>query len=427
MRPHALPTGTELGGYVLHGVLGTGASGTVYRATDAEGLPVALKLLHPEVAAGTDARIRLRREVTAQRSIRSPFVAKVVDAELDQAEAFVVTEQISGRTLEAAVAQGGAWSTDQLAELGDYLLQAVDAVHAAGVLHRDIKPANVMLREDGTPVLIDFGIAQDDTSARLTGTGQVVGTPGFVAAELLRGQNPTPATDRFAAAATLLRAATGRAPFGGGPIDAVLARVLEGSPDTAGLPEPIQQAFRAALSPVEASRLLLDALIRALQSGVFHEDLPPTAAFGGPAMPLQPLPPAAGEAGAALPDRFGHTAEGHRVAPGPAPPADATQPFDPEGHRELLPPVWDESPGLFPPGAAGAPEGLGPPDRLGPLGQPGLAALPAAGPDLGVPGLDDAAAQDLPGPAWRPLPSPDEVSPPKRRVLVACLRAAAAV
>jgi serine/threonine protein kinase len=370
MRPHALPIGTELGGYVLHGVLGAGASGTVYRATDAEGIRVALKLLHPEVAAGAEARTRLRREVAAQRRIRSPLVARVVDAELDQAEAFVVTELVEGETLDAAIAKQGPWPSDQLADLGERLVVAIEAVHQAGVVHRDIKPSNVMLRPDGSPVLIDFGIAQGDTSARLTGTGLVAGTPGFVAPELLRGDDPTPGSDRFAVAATLLRAATGRAPFGGGPVDAVLARVLEGAPDTGGLDQPIQQAFRAALSPVEASRLGLDDLVEALRSGQFEEALPPTAHLPGPA------------------------AAPTSVAFG-GPVGDATQPLSPDGRRELLEPLPASGLPVYAPSAAGATQ----------------------------PGVPDVA----PSPGFRDAIGLPPVGPPKCRLLVACLWVAAAV
>ncbi|MDR2564832.1 MAG: serine/threonine protein kinase [Bifidobacteriaceae bacterium] len=277
-----LPIGTELGGYVLAGVLGSGASGTVYRARDAEGLPVALKLLHPNSAADPASRQRLRREVAAQRAIRSPFVAQVVDAELDGAEAFIVTELVEGVSLARDITAHGPWTPEQLADLARDLDWALDAVHAAGVLHRDVKPSNVVLNKNGRPVLIDFGIAQDTGAGRLTAAGLVAGTPGFVSPELLRGADPSAESDRWAAAALLLNAATGRQPFGTGAVEAVLARVLDGVPDVEGLPPRIAKAFRQALTPDPDRRLGLSELASAINpvdtvvDGLGAERLPPT-------------------------------------------------------------------------------------------------------------------------------------------------------
>jgi serine/threonine protein kinase len=281
VRSITLPIGTELGGYVLAGVLGSGASGTVYRARDADGLAVALKLLHPSVAADVASRRRLRREVKAQRAIRSPFVAGVVDAELEGAEAFVVTELIEGTSLARDIAQNGPWEPADLAVLARDLAGALDAVHNAGVLHRDVKPANVVISKQGRPVLIDFGIAQDSEDGRLTAVGLVAGTPGFVSPDLLRGADPSAASDHWAAAALLLNAATGRQPFGTGTVEAVLARVLDGLADLDGLPEPIARAFERALTPDAASRLTLAQLADALDPAAANPldpDLEPTAA-----------------------------------------------------------------------------------------------------------------------------------------------------
>ncbi|MDR0366440.1 MAG: serine/threonine protein kinase [Bifidobacteriaceae bacterium] len=276
-----LPIGTELGGYVLSGVIGSGASGTVYRAKDADNLTVALKLLHPHMAANASSRQRLRREVRAQRSIRSPFVAQVVDAELDGAEIFIVTELVEGVSLARDITDNGPWAADSLAALALDLDEALDAVHQAQVVHRDIKPSNVVLSRDGRPVLIDFGIAQDVDEGRLTGTGLVAGTPGFVAPDLLRGGRPTPQSDRWAAVALLLNAATGRQPFGSGAIEAVLARVIDGQADVEGLPEHIAEAFLQALRPDPDRRLSLTDLAHVISpsrlSGLLDdEELPPT-------------------------------------------------------------------------------------------------------------------------------------------------------
>ncbi|MDR2347157.1 MAG: serine/threonine protein kinase [Bifidobacteriaceae bacterium] len=282
-----LPIGTQLGGYVLAGVLGSGASGTVYRAADAEGLTVALKLLHPSTAADPAARRRLAREVEAQRAIRSPFVARVVDVELDGAEVFIVTELVEGISLAGDIGKNGPWQDQDLALLAGDLDQALAAVHAAGVVHRDVKPSNVVLGRTGRPVLIDFGIAQGLDADRLTGAGLVAGTPGFVSPELLRGGHPTPESDRWAAAALLLNAATGRQPFGSGPIEAVIARVLDGLADVDGLPGGIADAFLAALDVDPARRIGLPDLALALWPGP-DGPAPPAEP---PAEPPEDLPP----------------------------------------------------------------------------------------------------------------------------------------
>ncbi|MDR1442977.1 MAG: serine/threonine protein kinase [Bifidobacteriaceae bacterium] len=293
MQSVTLPIGTELGGYVLAGVLGSGASGTVYRARDADGMPVALKLLHPTSATDAGSRQRLRREVRAQRAIHSPFVAQVVDAELDGAEAFIVTELVEGISLARDISANGPWQFGQLAELARDLDEALDEVHAARVLHRDIKPSNVVLNKRGRPVLIDFGIAQDSGAGRLTAAGLVAGTPGFVSPDLLRGAEPSIESDRWAAAALLLNAATGRQPFGTGTVEAVLSRVLEGLPDVEGLPSHVATAFHQALTPDVDRRLHLPDLADAIgpQDGIPTElAAPPVEA------PTAQLPPPPREA-----------------------------------------------------------------------------------------------------------------------------------
>jgi len=279
-----LPVGTEIGGYVLQGVLGQGASGTVYQARDADGLTVALKLLHPSVAADQAARQRLRREVELLQRIKAPCVARVFDAETQQAEAFVVTELVEGTSLEAHIRQNGPLGISELAALAHDLASAIATIHQAGVVHRDLKPSNVMLRWDGTVVLIDFGLAQEDAWSRLTGTGLIAGTPGFVAPELLRGADPGPEADQWAAAVLLLSAATGRPPFGKGGVQTVLARVLEGQADIDGIEPNLAALLAQAIHPDPAQRLDLVPLVAALTALSHGEEVLP-ATLVAPATP----------------------------------------------------------------------------------------------------------------------------------------------
>ena len=140
MERIGLAPGTEIGGYRVVGPVGRGGMGAVYRVRDGDGAEVALKLLHPHLVDGP-ARERLGREVAALQRVRHPAVARVLDAELDSADAFVVTELVEGEDLAGYVAHHGRMAGAELADLAERLREALGAVHAAGVLHRDLTPA----------------------------------------------------------------------------------------------------------------------------------------------------------------------------------------------------------------------------------------------------------------------------------------------
>ncbi|GAA3794993.1 serine/threonine-protein kinase [Cellulomonas soli] len=273
MERIGLEPGAEIGGYTIVAPLGSGGMGTVYRAVDGGGTTVALKLLHPHVGADAVARERLRREVQALQRLRHPAVAAVLDAEADSTEAFLVTELVAGDPLDAHVRRRGPLDADALLALAQGLLGALDAVHGAGVVHRDLKPSNVMVTPDG-PVLIDFGIAQASGDTQVTSTGLVVGTPGYLAPELLDGADPTSASDLWGWAAVLVFAATGRPPFGTGPLESVLARAHAGEPDLAGLGPLTAGALRGALLPDAAARTAPADVVAALTVAAADGDEP---------------------------------------------------------------------------------------------------------------------------------------------------------
>ncbi|WP_448631270.1 serine/threonine-protein kinase [Cellulomonas soli] len=279
MERIGLEPGAEIGGYTVVAPLGSGGMGTVYRAVDGGGTTVALKLLHPHVGADPVARDRLRREVQALQRLRHPAVAAVLDAEADSTEAFLVTELVPGDSLDVHVRRRGPLGPEALLELARGLLGALDAVHGAGVVHRDLKPANVMITPDG-PVLIDFGIAQASGDTQVTSTGFVVGTPGYLAPELLDGADPTPASDLWGWAAVLVFAATGRPPFGTGPLEGVLARAHSGAPDLAGLGARTAAALRGALAPDLDRRTPAADVVAALAVVVDEGDVPANEADG---------------------------------------------------------------------------------------------------------------------------------------------------
>lgn len=244
----SLPDHARLGRYRLVQRLGEGGMGTVHLALDEHGRAVALKVLRPHVAHDPAARARLSREVETLSRIRSPRVAPVIDADVDGERPFIVTRYVPGPPLDEHVEAHGRLPAPELHRVGYGLAEALDAIHAVGVVHRDLKPGNVLL-VDGDPVLIDFGIAHAVEDVRLTLTGLVMGTPGYLAPEIIEGASVQPATDWWGWAATLAYAASGEPPFGRGSMDVVLSRVVRGEADLGAVDPRIAPLLHAALSP----------------------------------------------------------------------------------------------------------------------------------------------------------------------------------
>jgi predicted Ser/Thr protein kinase len=270
--------GSKLGGYTVVREIGSGAMGAVYRAEDDGGHPVALKMLHRHLDDPA-ARERLRREAAALQGLRHPAVARVLDAELEGPEAFIVTELVEGPTLEEEIDERGPLDSRDLFELADQLADALEAVHGTGVVHRDLTPSNVLIARSG-PVLIDFGLARVSDDPRLTRTGWLLGTPGYLAPEILHGDDATTASDVHSWAATVAFAGTGHPPFGRGPSMAIMDRVRRGEHDLEGLPDDLRALVSAALRPDPARRPGLAEIVgrlggnaTALQSpeGVEHD------------------------------------------------------------------------------------------------------------------------------------------------------------
>ncbi len=243
----------RLGPYRLRERLGEGGMGAVYLARDRERRMVAVKVLHSRVAEEPNARRRLAREVEAMRRVRSPFVAEVLDADVTGKFPYIVTRYVPGHTLDDVVRRQGPLPGWALERLASGLAQALAAVHAAGVVHRDLKPGNVMLH-DGDPVVIDFGIAHTGDATRLTQTGMFMGTPGYLAPEVIEGQPSSEASDIHSWGATIAYAATGRPPFGNGSFENIFYRIVQGNADIAGVPGPLAQLVSAALSRDPRSR-----------------------------------------------------------------------------------------------------------------------------------------------------------------------------
>ncbi|MFE0057170.1 protein kinase [Streptomyces sp. NPDC059003] len=251
----------RLGPYETLARLGAGGMGEVFLAGPHgtagaydPGDLVAVKAIRGDVAGEPAFRTRFRREIAVATAVTSPHVARLVAGDADAEQPWLATEYVAGPTLAEAVRAGGPLPADAVAALGTALARALAAVHAAGALHRDLKPANVLLGADG-PKLIDFGVARSQGATTVTSTGLLVGTPGFMSPEhIAGGRHVVAASDVFCLASVLAYAASGRDPFGDGPVAAVLYRVTRAEADLDAVPEELREVLADCLAQDPAAR-----------------------------------------------------------------------------------------------------------------------------------------------------------------------------
>ncbi|MDO0926570.1 serine/threonine-protein kinase [Streptomyces sp. TG1A-8] len=268
--PVGVPPGVQpwgrIGGYRLLARLGAGGMGQVYLARSDRGRTVAVKLVREELAEQEEFRARFRQEVEAARRVGGYWTAPVLDADTEAAVPWVATGYVAGPSLERVVGHDhGALPERSVWILAAGLAHALKDIHAAGIVHRDLKPSNVLVTIDG-PRVIDFGIARAlETSAGdgLTRTGSLVGSPGFMAPEQVRGDRITPACDVFCLGSVLAYAATGAQPFGGADsgVHALMFRIAQEEPDLERVPEGIADLIRDCLRKDPAARPSLDAVL----------------------------------------------------------------------------------------------------------------------------------------------------------------------
>ncbi len=261
------PPGLTVGGYELLARIGEGGMGVVHLARQPGGDRVALKVIRPHIVGDDEARERLAREVKSLRRIRSRRVAEIVDADPYGEIPFVATRYVPGLSLAEHMVEEGPLHGDDLIWFAWCLAEALSDVHACGVLHRDVKPSNVLM-EGRSPVLIDFGLARVADDPRLTHTGWLLGTPGYLAPEILLGKDATVASDVHSWAATVAYAGIGRSPFGTGPSAAIMDRVRRGEHDLTGLQSPLLDVIAAALGPDPLTRPTLPSLLSWLRRQV---------------------------------------------------------------------------------------------------------------------------------------------------------------
>lgn len=344
------PVERRVGPYRVLTRIGEGGMGVVHLAEAPDGRRVALKVLRPHVVGDDEGRERLAREVASLRKVRSGHVAEIIDADPWGELAFIVTRYVPGDSLTELVKREGPVRGADLDHLADHLLAAIRDVHASGVLHRDVKPTNVVM-EGRSPVLIDFGLARLAEDPAMTATGILLGTPGYLAPELLLGDQPTGAVDVHGWASTVVFAAQGVSPYGRGHTMAILDRTRRGEFTIDDVPAGLRPLLAAALAPdplerptthevaTELERLRGDdrpttALSVAPPPALDHPDPPAEPGVTAPWQSVSHDPPTVvtpqsagagtGAGGSVAPTRVGHPA-GHppttpltAVAPAPA-------------------------------------------------------------------------------------------------------------
>ncbi|GGO23053.1 hypothetical protein GCM10010116_46510 [Microbispora rosea subsp. aerata] len=271
VRPLTVGDPVVIGRYLLLGRLGSGGMGVVYLAQHPRGGFVALKTPHPVHLGDPTLRARFAEEVALSRRVVPFLTAAVIEDGHDGERPYLVTEYVPGPALSQVVAAGGPLTPDLAYGVALGTAGALTATHEAGLVHRDLKPGNVLLSPRG-PFVIDFGIARDlDVAVAHTQAGQIMGSPGWVAPERLRGHRAIPASDVFSWGCLVAFAATGMHPFGGGDLDALTRRILVEEPRIDAVPKPLREGVAAALRREPADRPdAADLLAFLLAAGGVH-------------------------------------------------------------------------------------------------------------------------------------------------------------
>jgi len=279
-----LTPGTVLAGrFRIEAILGIGGMGVVYRATDlALDVPVALKLLRPELATRADAFDRFRQELLMARQVSSPRVVRIHDLAQHEGQWLISMDYVDGEGLDRRIDRDGPMEPTEAARIGRQIAEGLAAAHASGVIHRDLKPANVLIDRKGDAYISDFGVARSLASGGITRTGAVIGTPDYLSPEQARGDAIDGRSDLYALGLLLYEMLTGTMPFSGGTVSEILAqRMLRSPPPVSALrpqtPPWLTRLVDRLLRPQPAHRLQSAAeVIRAIDHREVPRDLRPT-------------------------------------------------------------------------------------------------------------------------------------------------------
>ncbi|MDY7087589.1 MAG: serine/threonine-protein kinase [Actinomycetota bacterium] len=239
--------GEILGGrYRLDDRIAAGGMGEVWRATDTVlGRDVAVKTLHADRAGDPGFQERFRHEARSMAALHHPGVADVYDFGETEGgtDAYIVMARIDGEPLSERIAERGRLTPAETMSVVAQAARALEAAHRAGIVHRDVKPSNLIIKADGTVVLVDFGVARSADSPTLTGAREVVGTAMYIAPEQVSKATTGPPADLYALGVVAYHCLAGQPPFlGDNPIAIAMQHLSEPPPD---LPEDVPPAVRA--------------------------------------------------------------------------------------------------------------------------------------------------------------------------------------
>ncbi|MFC6882005.1 MULTISPECIES: protein kinase domain-containing protein [Actinomadura] len=279
---------SRVGRYRIEAKIGEGGMGAVYLGRDGDGRPVAVKVVRAELAGDPTFLARFHDEAANAQRVLSFCTAQVLEHGEDLGLAYMVTEYIDGPSLLRYVSDTGGLPAGMLHGMAVGVAAALVAIHSAGLVHRDLKPSNVLLSISG-PRVIDFGIARAlDMASSHTRTGQVVGTPGWIAPEQILTQRISPAIDVFAWGCLVAFAASGRNPFGQGSFQVMAARAVHADPEYGDVPPSLSGLVGAALAKEPERRPTAQDLLLALVGGSREADV--TATLGESWAPQRPVP-----------------------------------------------------------------------------------------------------------------------------------------
>ena len=287
MQPLTSDDPVKIGSYRLQARLGSGGMGRVYLAFTPAGRPVALKVVRSDLGDDQDFRVRFRQEIQAAQRVRGLYTAELIDADPAATPPWLVTAYVPGPSLEEVIDSDGPMQEAMVFRLIAGVAEALQAIHAAGVIHRDLKPSNVLLAQDG-PRVIDFGIARALAATPMTRSEVTMGSPDFMSPEQILDLPVTPAIDVFALGSLAAFAAVGRLPFGHGHITEVAHRVVHEPPDLAGCPAGLVTLIEACLEKEPQARPA-----PAGSSNSAWRARPRSADSGQPGPAPVPVPPAA--------------------------------------------------------------------------------------------------------------------------------------
>jgi serine/threonine protein kinase len=255
-----LTVGDQLGPYRLQDVLGEGGMGIVFRAVrEPEGDVVALKILKRELSHDDVYRRRFIHEARAAGEVRNKHLVPVLEAGEAEGRSYLAVAYVRGRSLEARIQEEGALPLGDIVRLTTEVAAGLDALHRLDLIHRDIKPSNIMLDEEGSAMLTDFGLAKGRAYTVLTKPGQVMGTLDYLAPELIKGRPAGPTSDVYALGCVVFECLAGRAPFAHKSVFQVGVAHLEEEPpdpcaERSDAPEGLSWAVVRALEKDPAKR-----------------------------------------------------------------------------------------------------------------------------------------------------------------------------